>query len=223
MNLNQNSSGRYLGEAGKVYFRYQNQGDRQRGRINARKFQPYVRPSDRVLDFGCGSGSLLQSLKCRHRIGVEVNPSARNIAAAAGLEVHASLDQVLDATVDIAISNHTLEHVLAPIHELQALRSKLMPGGRLVICVPLDDWRTQNYFDIDDINHHLYTWTPLLMGNLLSEAGYTVEKVWVYTHAWPPVHWQLLDRLLPVPLFDAACTLTAWRYKRRQIIATAKA
>jgi SAM-dependent methyltransferase len=216
-----NGSKRYYGGGGKAYFMYQNIGGMQRGRINARKFVKDVKASDVVLDFGCGSGALLLNLNCRKRIGVEINPIARKEAEEHGLEVHESLSTIPDQCVDVVISNHSLEHVLCPLQSLQELRRKLVRGGRLVLCVPIDDWRTQKIVNLDDINHHLHTWTPLLLGNLLSEAGYQIERVWIYTHAWPPKHWQKLDANLPVWLFDLICWFTAIRYKRRQIMAVA--
>ena len=118
--------------------------------------------------------------------------------------------------------DYTLEHVLSPLEALRDVRSKLVVGGRLVLCVPIDDWRTQKLFDPRDVNHHLYTWTPLLLGNLLTEANYEVERVWIYTHAWPPSNWQRLDARLPTPVFDIICRLTALRYRRRQLMALAR-
>lgn len=217
------SSAHYQGALGKEYFQYQNQGGLQRGRINARKFSAYIQSEHTVLDFGCGNGALLYQLNCHKRIGVEINPAAREAAQALGIEVHATLDEIPDHCADVVLSNHALEHVLCPLQVLRTAHDKLKPAGLLVLCVPIDDWRTQNYVDERDSNHHLYTWTPLLMGNLLAEAGYAVERVWVYTHAWPPSSWQTLDARLPVWLFDLVCRFTAWRYKRRQVMAVARA
>jgi SAM-dependent methyltransferase len=174
-----------------------------------------------VLDFGCGNGSLLYYLDCRQRIGVDVNPAARTAAQEAGLEVHKTLDAVPDRSVDLVISNHALEHVLCPLETLVSLRDKTIAGGRLVLCVPIDDWRAQKIYKPADINHHLYTWSPQTLGNLLVEAGYGLERVWVYSHAWPPRSWQRLDARLPVWLFDIVCALTSWRFRRRQIMARA--
>jgi SAM-dependent methyltransferase len=211
----------YRGQQGQAYFEYQSQGGPQRGKINARKFASYVHPSDRVLDFGCGDGSLLSYLNCKRRIGMEINLAARVEAEKAGVEIHETLGSIPDQSVDIIISNHALEHVLCPMETLRELHDKLVLGGKLVLCLPIDDWRTQKSVNNKDVNHHLYTWTPLLLGNLLIEAGFDVERVWVYTHAWPPVNWQKLDEHLPVWLFDLVCWFISVRDKRRQIMAVA--
>ena len=161
--MTETASGHYQGERGEAYFAYQNQGGLQRGRINARKFAPHVSPTDAVLDFGCGNGSLLYHLDCHHRIGVEINPSARIEAEALGIEVYAELRHVEAHSIDLAISNHALEHVLCPLDILKQLRTKLVNGGRIVLCLPIDDWRTEPEANVQDMNHHLYTWTPLAL------------------------------------------------------------
>ncbi len=212
----------YQGEEGRIYFQYQNVGGDQRGRINARKFMPFVQASDSILDFGCGNGSMLQALPAQRRIGVEVNPAARAVAEQViGLEIHATTSTVADASVDVIVSNHALEHVLDPLAALRDLWRILKPNGHLIVCVPIDDWRTQKCYYPKDVNHHLYTWTPLLLGNLLAEAGYQVDNVRILSHAWPPRFWRQLDAWLPVCAFDLLCRFTAWRLKRRQIIAVA--
>lgn len=217
-----NTSDHYLGAKGKKYFAYQNQGNLQQGKVSARKFIPYIKPSDTVLDFGCGNGSLLLHLNCHRRLGIEVNPVARAAAIEhIGQEVYANLTSIDDESIDVIISHHALEHVLRPLDTLIDLRRKLKPNGRLILCTPIDDWRTQMHFKLNDHNHHLYTWTPLLMGNLLQEANYHLEQIWVYSHAWPPQHWQQLDNSLPVWLFDIVCYITAWRLKSRQVMAIA--
>jgi SAM-dependent methyltransferase len=212
-------SSHYLGNRGKEYFAKQNQGA-QKGKIEARKFLHFVKYTDRLLDFGCGNGSLLLSLPCGVRIGVEVNPHAREYCLSQGLEVYPTLDVISANSVDIVISNHALEHVPNPLLALQQMFRCLRPGGQLVLCLPFDDWRTQKAYRSKDINHHLYTWSPQLIGNLLSEVDFRVERCWVYTHAWP-LHWKWLDHHLPVRIFDLICGETAWRHNRRQVLAKA--
>lgn len=214
----------YLGEKGEAYLAWQDAGGVLDGEIESRKFQRLIRPGDTVVDFGCGAGNLLRALRCTRRIGVEANPAALARCREAGIEAHADLAEVPDGIADVVVSNHALEHVPAPIEALRQLRTKLKPRGRLCLVLPIDDWRATRRYDPGDKNRHLYTWTPQLLGNALSEAGFRVRSsdVWIRTHAWPKGH-QFLYRHLPEPLFDLACRLYSMLLRRRELAAVLEA
>jgi SAM-dependent methyltransferase len=214
------SSEHYLDEKGDAYFAWQRESGRVSAAVDAPVFQPFVGPDDAVLDFGCGTGALLAALSSGMKFGVEVNPEARRAAGEAGLTVAAGTDELAAASVDVVISNHALEHVLEPLAELRSLHRVLRPGGGLVLRLPLDDWRAQRD-PADDGNHHLYTWTPRLIANLLREAGFSVERAEVVTYAWPPRSASLVDRM-PRPLFDVLARLTAVALRRRQLLVVAR-
>jgi SAM-dependent methyltransferase len=209
----------YRGELGADYFAWQGQGGRLSAEIELTKFEPWVGPGDVVVDFGCGAGHLLELLQVRRRVGIEPNRAARDAARSRGLEVVASPAEIPDGQASVVISNHALEHALAPWHELRELHRILEPGGRLVLWLPLDDWRTQRR-PREDVNHHLYGWTPLLLRNLLDEAGFEVELARVVTYAWPQLH-EPLFRMLPRAAFDALARAWASVRRRRQLMALA--
>jgi SAM-dependent methyltransferase len=211
----------YDGELGEAYYRWQQRGADLGARIDGFKFAPYVGPRDTVLDFGCGGGAMLASLLCARRLGVEPNPAARAAAEARGLEMHATAAEVPGGVADVVMSNHALEHALSPLQELRELHRVLRPGGRLVIWLPLDDWRRQRRAEPGDINHHLYTWTPLLLSNLLDEAGFRVLECRVVARAWPQRHEELF-RLLPRRAFDAVARAWAVALRHRQVMAVAE-
>ena len=188
--------------------------------LEAGKFAPHIRSSDRVLDFGCGGGWVLRHLDCAERVGVELNEGAHGFCRENGVQVYRQIDDVPAGGFDVVISNHCLEHVPYPIEALKGLRSLLRAGGKLVLVVPLDDWRVQRDFSGRDIDHHLHTWTPRLLANTLTEAGFSIENVAVWTHAWPP-GWSTLMKVLPRSVFDVFCLLTAAVKRRRQLIAIA--
>ena len=70
------------------------------------------------------------------------------------------------------------------------------------------------------MNHHLYTWTPRLLGNLLDEAGFRVLECRVVSHAWPQFHEQLYERL-PRAAFDLAARAWSVAARQRQLTAVA--
>jgi SAM-dependent methyltransferase len=210
----------YRGELGERYYAWQHKGAELGAELERPKFSPHVGPRDTVVDFGCGGGYVLAGLDVGERLGIEVNDVARAAANARGVRAVASAGDLAEGCADVVISNHALEHTLAPLDELRALCRLLKPRGRLVLWLPLDDWRRQRRPDPADENHHLYTWTPLLLANLLAEAGFEVREVEVVTSAWPQQH-ELLYRVLPRRGFDAACRAWGLLARRRQVRALA--
>ena len=76
----------YTGEAGARYFEHIKASSAEHVQQYAsRVFLPYVKPSMRVLDFGCGNGGILSNIPCAERIGIEVNEILRRRRAAGGL------------------------------------------------------------------------------------------------------------------------------------------
>jgi SAM-dependent methyltransferase len=208
----------YRGESAEAYFDYQRSIGELGGRLDRRKFEPEIRPTDVVVDFGCGTGAILQQLSARAKIGIEVSEVARRAAAERGLDTVGSAAELDAESVDVVISNHALEHTLRPLDELRGLHRILRRGGKLVLWLPLDDWRVQRSA-APDANHHLYTWTPQLLRNLLVEAGFEVRNCRVVPHAWPPFSERLSN--VPRPIFDTLATLWAVLRRRRQLMAVA--
>jgi len=213
----------YLGIAGADYFNYQSRFGALLGSFIANKFASLVTKSDVVLDFGCGGGFVLKALECRARLGVDINPVARLTAADNGVTCFERLAEVNDGTVDVAIAHHSLEHVASPLLVLRELRLKLKPNGRLLIVVPIDDWRTQRDYHAGDVNHHLYTWTPLLLGHLLKEAGFDLDTfssrlgVNGWFRAFPYCYGKL-----PTSLLSLALRIWCALKKTREIQATVR-
>src|SRR3972149_5450563 len=199
------SSDHYFGEKGQRDWKWPRGSGLFGARITSPKFRHRIRPSDTVLDFGCGGGFLLSVLDCRHKSGVEINPFARDHAISQGIECYAQVSEVPDAIADVIVSDHALEHVPYPIGALAELRVKLKPGGLLAICVPIDNWRHHKKYDCRDPNHHLHTWTPQLLGNTLSDAGYEVLEIYARTFCWPKSWTVAAYGRLPYWMFCQVC------------------
>lgn len=169
------------------------------GWANLTKFQPYIRPDDQVLDFGCGGGYLLKNLHCKEKAGIDINLAAREEAARNGVVAYATIGEVQDNWADVIISNNTLEHCHDPLVILRTLLSKLKSGGKFVLVTSCES--IGYVYDPSDVNQHLYSWSPQCLGNLFSQAGYMIDEVKPYIHKWPPGY-KILARLGGRRLFD---------------------
>jgi SAM-dependent methyltransferase len=220
-------SAHYLGERGKRYLAGFD-GARFGRLYQTHYFQPYCADDLVLLDFGCADGLFLRHLPARARIGVEANPAARQECrdlcekSSCAIELHESLATVASESVDVAISNHCLEHVLDPLKDIEHIRRALKPGGIFLLVVPFDDWRSKAHrsWSPGDPNNHLFTWSPLNLGNLLTEAGLSVEFSTIHTGAWSRrFFW--IDRVLGRPCFELACYLLGRLQNRREVFCKA--
>jgi SAM-dependent methyltransferase len=120
--------------------------------VEAALLLPHLRPGMRLLDFGCGPGSitigLAHAVAPGDVVGVDIAPqqvaAARALAAAARvpnlrLMVGSVYDLPFpDATFDAAFSRSVLEHLAEPLAALREVRRVLKPGG--VLGVRDGDW-----------------------------------------------------------------------------------
>jgi SAM-dependent methyltransferase len=220
-------SAHYMGARGEAYLRARlNDPARQeRGyRLNLECFTPYLKATDRVLEFGAGSGDMLRLLRehVAHAEGLEINPAAAAVARErSGCPVYEGLERIRAGTLyDAIISNHVLEHVRDVCSTLEALRLYLRPHGLLIVKLPIDDIGDphQRRWAKGDIDHHLQTWTPRSFANTLFESGYEVRESRVLTFAWTRrLFW--LERF---GLHRLAFRLLAVVKNRRQLVAVAE-
>jgi SAM-dependent methyltransferase len=220
---------KYQGEVGTQYFQTRfasADAPAVLGRLNAAKFAPFVGPSDHVLDYGAGTGDLLANLNCARKVGVEINEAAVSLCRKnhPEIEIANSLDLV-GGPFNVVITHHCLEHLAEPFKALRAILRAVRPGGMLIACVPIDDWRltrNQRWLASDRVRH-LYTWTPLAFGHLLTEAGFVVRDVRINCFSTPGRYAVLLDRTLPAWAIKGVCRLTSIVKRRRELIAVCTA
>jgi SAM-dependent methyltransferase len=168
------------------YFKWQKKTGIFGGKAELFKFRDHIKISDKVIDFGCGGGFLLKALNCSEKKGVEINEYARKNAENENcLSVVADIDEIENEWADVIISNHALEHTHNPLNIILKLADKLKKGGLIIMVVPQEH---NNKYHKDDINQHLYTWTPLTLGNLLNTAGLEVIYSKTLIHKWPPFY-----------------------------------
>jgi 2-polyprenyl-3-methyl-5-hydroxy-6-metoxy-1,4-benzoquinol methylase len=190
-----------------AYFDWEKNISEFGGWASANTFKKSIKSNDIVIDFGCGGGHLLHNMSCGTRIGIEPNPSAVDSIEKLGISHFFNsadaLRELGSGAADVIISNHALEHTLNPLQEIKNLRPLLKDGGIIHFVVPCETISCE--YNPSDINHHLFTWSPLNLGNLFTEAGYRVEYSTPFIHKWPP-HYRKISAL-GWPLFNLACRI----------------
>jgi len=152
--------------------------------LRAARFQPYVKANDKVFELGVGSGWNLAQLRCARRIGADAAGFLATEIEALGIEFVSQSTQLPDSSVNVTICHHTLEHLLEPVVALRELQRVLKPGGILILHVPWERERRYRHYSASEPNHHLYTWNPQTLGNLVAIAGFQIESVRVRRYGY---------------------------------------
>jgi len=161
----------------KEYFKYQDPIGKKTVRLKSR-FQRYISFDSTVLDFGCGAGYLLESLKCKVKIGLDINEIALREASKKGIKTYTSLVGIKNNSIDCIISHSVLGHLSNPFEVLNELKTKIKSGGVIIFSIPHEtlNWK----FKPLDINNKFYTWSPRAIGNLFLEVGFQIIEVKVF-------------------------------------------
>ena len=160
------------------------------GIANTFKFEKYIKASDSILDFGCGGGFLLKNLEAKTKVGIEINPIARDYCnKELKIDCYESIEKIKDNSIDVIISNHALEHTSNPNEIIALLYKKLKKNGTIIFVTPLDSFLYR--YDKDDVNKHLFSFSPMNLGNLFAANKYNVIKSGIIYHKWPPFWLQI--------------------------------
>lgn len=143
-----------------------------------------LNPGAKVLDVGCGFGTLLNILKTKYHTQVQGIELAKVDVEAAktfyGLDLfNGSLKEFSlkhpDQKFDCIILHHTFEHMSEPRAELATMREMLEPGAILYIGVPNVmnlKKRPEIFFQMG----HAYSYSPNTLEKILSLEGFKIIK-----------------------------------------------
>jgi SAM-dependent methyltransferase len=161
---------------------------------------PYLSPARGrvILDVGCGAGHLLAHLKsqgARETIGLELRKEVADELRQSGrvdkvlcLDIETAELPLPEASLDLVIVSHVLEHMIDPWLVLRKLRRHLRPGGQLVGAIPnvrfvrviwelvaTGQWRYADSGILD--RTHLRFFTKRSMTDLLTACGYQIDDI----------------------------------------------
>jgi len=157
-------------------------GQKMLGRLSATGFR--LHPGLKILDIGCGSGVLLETL-CRECgcVGKGIDVDRRRIERARAHCPRASFEcglfeaRNIKETVDAVTSVAVIEHVVDPPAFLKEIGQILAPGGSLFLLTPnaaslsyriLGSW----WRELLSIGEHIYLFTPTSLERCAKSAGF---------------------------------------------------
>jgi SAM-dependent methyltransferase len=166
-----------------------------------------LRFDSRILDFGCGSGQLLQVL---HYFGFRDLTGAdafieSDIFYPNGVRIYKRrlAEFAPSATFDLVTLHHSLEHLPEPLDALREINLRLASGRFCLARIPIVNFAWEKYgvnWAQLDPPRHLYLFTEKSFRRLAESAGFVVEKVVYDSTAFQFWGSELYRR--DIPLFD---------------------
>ena len=146
--------------------------------VIARVIKP---PMDaRILEIGCGTGHNFPVLTRFGQVdGLEVDAAARAIASERlGADVGSArlpeLPGIADASYDLIALLDVLEHIEGDLAALTSIKTKLRPGGRILVTVPANEWMWSAH---DTVHHHYRRYNRATLNAVIAAAGLRVEMM----------------------------------------------
>jgi SAM-dependent methyltransferase len=112
-----------------------------------------------VVEIGCGEGKLLEKLRLALPMvrlqGIDGSRRAAALGAARGLDIRQQLlsgDEQL-ATADVFLLINVIEHIEDIPAVIAQLTRSLAPGGRIIFCLPMQDYGGYDMFFAEHVWH----------------------------------------------------------------------
>lgn len=153
-----------------------------------------IRPNARVLDVGCGTGSvskIIVETTGARLIGIEPDPQRVAVAQARGIDAHMGFFDEQSATrlgkFDVVVFADVLEHLPDPAAALRIAHNVLNPDGMVIASVPnIAHWSVRwdllcGRFDYESCGimdaTHLRWFTEKSIRALFESSGYRVDNI----------------------------------------------
>jgi SAM-dependent methyltransferase len=140
-------------------------------------------PGDaRILEIGCGTGHNFAMLGAFGAVdGLEVDDAARKFASErlgkpVGSARLPDLEGIAENRYDLIALLDVLEHVEDDLAALASIRTRLKPGGRILVTVPANRWMWSAH---DTVHHHFRRYNSSDLRHVIDAAGLKAD---LFTH-----------------------------------------
>jgi SAM-dependent methyltransferase len=142
-------------------------------------FQKFVRPTDTVLDLGCGYGEFINQIRCQTKLAMDLNPEAPNRVNS---DVRCLLQdcsahwELPDDSLNVVFTSNFFEHLpdkAALGRTLDEAQRCLKPGGRLIALGPNVRYLSGEYWDFWD---HYLPLTEESLKEALETRRFNIEE-----------------------------------------------
>lgn len=140
-------------------------------------------PDTRILDVGCGAGSLLKSLR---RMGFTrlqgADPYNRaHIRHDEHLEIHKATINEMKGEWDVIMLHHAFEHLQNPLETLQQIHQRLAPNGTCLLRIPIVPSVVWDEYGVNwvqlDAPRHYYNHSVESIRRLAQSSGFELADV----------------------------------------------
>ena len=140
----------------------------------SRIFKKFMKQNSNILDFGCGTGELLEMINTKKKVGIEINPYSILMLKKKKIVHYENLNQLKNKKFDLIFALSVLDHLENPFEILKNFKKYLKKNGKLILIVRQDSFN-QNLLN-SKYKENLYTWSILSFSNILLKLNYKIIK-----------------------------------------------
>lgn len=147
-------------------------------------------PDAKILDVGCGAGTLLLNLSLEgftHLTGIDPFIE-KDLFYENGVKVFKKHLDELDGEFDFIMLNHSFEHMPQPLATLKEIHRLLKPGSYALIRMPVASSYAWHKYGVNwvaiDAPRHLYIHSVKSVQLLAEQAGLTLKQTFFDSHAY---------------------------------------
>ena len=141
------------------------------------KFEIYITPNSKILDFGAGIGTLLTPFTSKYNLrpsALEIDPNQANIIKSKNYKCFEDIRDIDNNSYDLIYSSNVFEHIENDNDELLILVNKLRVGGYICLYLPANKFL---WSELDDKFLHFRRYDKKSIKNLTANTRLDIIEI----------------------------------------------